>query len=241
MYDIKKVFVLIPARAGSKRVKNKNVRQLAGLPLLAWSVIPGIEAGLKTFVSTDSKEYADIALSYGAQVIDRPPELAADGVGDREVIEHFLSRTEYPCDLVVYLRPTTPFRAVTVVTEAVNTLISSQNAASGLRSLEEMGESTHKCFYVDPGPYLKPLRYMGEDLTDRPNQECPRTYKPNGYVDIARVDVVEAGGLWGGRVIAYMTPRTCEIDTEDDWEYAEYLAQKERRFEFGKTHDQQLG
>lgn len=214
-------------------MRGKNVRDLGGIPLLAWSIIAARECGLPAFVSTESPDYADVARAWGARVVVRPQELAEDGVGDREVIAHFLS--EHPCDLVVYLRPTTPFRTQRVVEGAIDTVNHAQNAATGLRSVHAMGESVYKCFTLLPGPYLDPIRFLGRDLTDRPNQECPKTYKPNGYVDICKREVIEAGGLWGDSVIGFVTPEVCEIDTEEDWAYAEYICQRERRFEIGKT------
>lgn len=235
MRTVKKVYTLIPARSGSKRVKDKNIRLLNGKPLLAWSIVASLGCNLPTWVSTDSEEYADIAREWGSEVVMRPAELALDGVGDRPVIAHFLDL--HPCDAVVYLRPTTPFRVSSVIEDAVNTLDCASGNATGLRSVEETGESMYKGFTMRPGPYLEPIRYFGQDMTDLPNQECPKTYKPNGYVDICKSETISAGGLWGDKVIGYVTPRACEIDAAEDWEWAEYLANKERRFDFGTTEN----
>jgi CMP-N-acetylneuraminic acid synthetase len=80
-------------------VKDKNIRLLGGIPLLNYSIRTAHDCGLKAVVSTDSEEYADIALAESADVLMRPPELATDNCGDLEVVSHFL--TQHPCDIVV--------------------------------------------------------------------------------------------------------------------------------------------
>ena len=111
------VVALVPARAGSKGVPNKNIRSLAGHPLLAYSVRAGVKAGNidRVIVSTDSAEYADIAKRYGGEApFLRPAPLAGDRSSDYEFIAHALdwmqqNEKRLP-DLIVHLRPTTPLR-----------------------------------------------------------------------------------------------------------------------------------
>ncbi len=225
-----KIYGLIPARSGSKRIPNKNILRLDGVPILAWSVMtseltPEIE---QTFVSTDSEEYADVATRWGAVAIMRPPQICLDSSTDFEVIEHFLRI--HPCDLVVYLRPTTPIRRVELLGEAIKMLRGAGENASGLRSVEEMGESALKCFTLKPGPFLAHLGAI--DLTDQPNQECPKTYHPNGYIDICKASEIAKGTLWGDKVIGFVTPRVIEIDTEDDYKYAEWWVAHRGKHEF---------
>lgn len=225
---IEKIKVLIPSRAGSKRVKDKNIRLLGRHPLLAYSIFAARECQLPAYVSTDSAEYAAIARDYGANVLMRSAELASDNATDLDVIEHFLANEH--CDLVVYLRPTTPFRLPDMILEAVE--IMSGTAYDSLRSVEEMDETAYKCFTITAG-ILRPLTPI--DITDAPNQSLQPTFKPNGYVDIVRSDIVKRGALWGSGRYAFITPKTVEIDTEDDFEYAEYLINhKKRSFDYGK-------
>lgn len=219
-----KVVVLIPARSGSKRIPHKNIKPLAGALLMAWSILTGRELGYPVYVSTDSRVYSDIAREWGAEVIDRPAELCTDKASDYEVISHALTQVE--ADLVVYLRPTTPFRSASVVQGAVK-LMSFSGGYDSLRSVEPMSESAFKCFRIKQG-ILRPLT-KGVDLTDRPNQELEQTYKPNGYVDIVRREIVERGALWGAGRFAYCTARVPELDTLDDWDYAEWWANKKGR------------
>jgi N-acylneuraminate cytidylyltransferase len=129
--------------------------------------------------------------------------------------------------MVVYLRPTTPFRSSGTVLGAIK-LMSFKGGYDSLRSVEEMSESAYKCFRIKHG-ILRPLM-DGIDVTDRPNQELERTYHPNGYVDIVRSKIVERGAnerfLWGEGRYAYITRKVIEIDTEADWQYAEWWIQK---------------
>ena len=208
---------LIPARSGSKRIPNKNIKLLGGNPLMAWSIETAKALKLETWVSTDSDEYADMANELGAYALMRPASLASDGAGDLEVIRHAME--EVAGDMVVYLRPTTPFREAKRVWAAIK--IMGHYDYDSLRSVEEMPESAFKCFGMKDG-FLRPLT-KGIDVTDRPNQALPRTYHPNGYVDIVRREIVERGALWGERRYGFITPPVIELDTPEQWEYAEYL------------------
>jgi CMP-N-acetylneuraminic acid synthetase len=107
---------------------------------------------------------------------------------------------------------------------------------TGLRSVEEMGESAYKCFEILDN-CLDPVWYaeddgMGdtywEDMTDKPNHDCPKTYHPNGYVDLIRSEWVKKGQLWGPEKQAFITPRVIEIDTEEDFEMAEWCLERRK-------------
>ena len=222
-----KVVVLIPARSGSKRIPDKNIKPLNGIPLLCYSILTAKELNLETYVSTDSFAYADLAREWGALTVYRPEWASNDKAGDFEVVKHFIQ--EVTADLIVYLRPTTPFRNSTVVQGAIRLM--SFPGYDSLRSVEVMSESAYKCFRIKFG-LLKPL--TKRDLTDRPNQALPATYHPNGYVDIIRSSVAATGSLWGSGRYAYQTKKVPELDTLEDWEYAEwYGLNKPRRWEIG--------
>jgi CMP-N,N'-diacetyllegionaminic acid synthase len=223
MLNGKRILALIPARSGSKRVKDKNIREIGGMPLISWALalamnVPEFD---RVLLSTDSKDYARIANWAG--VIFRPPELCSDTTGDAEVIKNAIGWCQdtlgQDFDWVVYIRPTTPFRRVETVRRALQELFDAGEAATGLRSVELMAESAFKCFTVRPGPFLVEI---GAGQSDLPNQEVRKTYRGNGYVDIAKVSEIQAGRLWGDNVIAFVTPPSIEIDTEDDLLYAHW-------------------
>lgn len=233
-----KILAIIPARCGSKRIPNKNFKPLGGRPLINYTkavaeaaMMPGEKypACIDRYViSTDNSEYR------GPNVIIRPPELCRDDTPDWPVIQHTLVEVKDKFDLICYLRPTTPFRVMYHVEEAIKTMIAAGDNATGLRSVEPMGESAYKCFEKSKG-YLFPLMTRsGLNMTDVPNQLCPPTYKPNGYIDICKPELIEKGELWGDKIIGYVTPRTIELDTPEDWEFAEFELQRGKIFNYWK-------
>ena len=226
------VLALIPARAGSKGVRGKNVRELAGHPLIAYSIAAAhATAGIgRIIVSTDSKDIADVARSYGAEVpFLRPAHLAQDVSPDQDFLVHALDwlreheNGEEP-DVVVHLRPTTPLRDHSLLTNSLNAFLSCGDATS-LRSSHRAPESPLKWFRLDDKGFYLPL--VGDDLSSSnlPRQSFPQVFIPNGYVDLLRPDVIRnAETIHGRRILHFETPWCVEIDTEDDFRYLEYSA-----------------
>jgi CMP-N-acetylneuraminic acid synthetase len=203
------IAVLIPARSGSKRIPNKNIKLLGGKPLVVWSIETALALKLPCYVSTDSQVIAGISRDNGAQVIHRPSELASDTATDWYVIKHAYS--ELDADLLVYLRPTTPMRDPQVVWNAVRFMQLNHNY-SLLRSVQEMDESPYKCVIDRDG--VKSFYIL---WVDKPNHLCPRGLHPNGYVDICRGEWSYREPYW------YETELVVELDTKNQWNYAEYL------------------
>ena len=121
-----KIISIIPARSGSKRVKNKNIRKLMGLPLLAHTIKHSLNSKLisRTIVSTDSKKYARIAKKYGAEVpFLRPDKISGDRSTDLECFQHcvnFLKRNEnYTPNIIVHLRVTYPIRENNIIDDCI--------------------------------------------------------------------------------------------------------------------------
>lgn len=227
---VEKIVSIIPARSGSKGVPKKNIKLLAGYPLIAYSIIASKLSSKieRTIVSTDSQEIADIALSYGAEVpFLRPAEISGDYNTDYDVIIHALNwlqdKEAYQPTLLVYLRPTTPFREVKYIDSAIK-LMRETVDATALRSIHEMSQSSYKTLEIEGG-YLKCIcsGSFDVDAANRPRQEYETTYDANGYVDIFKsFFVIENKRLLGDRVLAYVTPRIAELDTIEDFDYLEY-------------------
>ena len=207
-----RVIALIPARGGSKRIPGKNIKALGGKSLVVWSIETALALELPCYVSTDSRVIADISRQAGAQVIHRPPELATDEAGDAGVIRHALGEVE--ADLVVYLRPTTPMREPQVVMNAI-WWMKNKPEFSLLRSVHEMDESPFKCVVDRNG-----VKTFYNHWVDKPNHLCPRGLHPNGYVDICRGEWSYRNPYW------YETDRVIELDTIEQWEYAEFLIER---------------
>lgn len=109
--DVMKILGLIPARGGSKGVPNKNIRDICGKPLIAWTIERALESEMldRVVVSTDSSGIAEVAEKYGAEIIMRPQELATDTASTQDVMLHALGIV--PADVLVLLQPTSPCRS----------------------------------------------------------------------------------------------------------------------------------
>lgn len=230
---------LIPARGSSKRIHQKNLQQVGGLSLIQHAVVaakmvPAIE---KIIVSTDSDEISRHVREKESGVFlwNREAAAATDEATDRDVMLDLLHRWPEAgqVGLIVYLRPTTPVRRIIDIETAVE-IMTAVPAATGLRSVHEMSESAYKCFEIEGGR-LMPLPCLtdigtGVDLCNEPNHHYPKTYHPNGVVDIVKPKTIATGATFGTDCMAHVTPPTIEIDTPFDLEMAR-LAFSHRQYE----------
>ncbi|MBA3655775.1 MAG: acylneuraminate cytidylyltransferase family protein [Gemmatimonadaceae bacterium] len=224
------VVALVPARAGSKGVPDKNIRLLGGRPLIEWTIAACRQSQLisRTIVSTDSGAYADLAITMGAEApFLRPASISGDSSTDYDFIVHaldwFAEHGDEP-EFIVHMRPTTPLRDPQLVDEAIRSF---RNAAdvTALRSVQEMSESAYKTFEITPQGHLKTVGGNTSDLDSSNNarQTFPPTFYPNGYVDVLSTAFIrKSGKLHGNRVMAFTTPVTTEVDTEDDFALLEW-------------------
>lgn len=225
-----KVVALIPARAGSKGVPNKNVRLLGGHSLLAWSIAACLKSSAidRVIVSTDSAEYAALAQKLGAEApFLRPAAISGDRSTDYDFIVHaldWLAAEEGEPDYLVHIRPTTPLRDPKLIDDAVAAFIAAPNATA-LRSVQEMPESAYKTFEIAAGGQLKRLGADNTDLDSANNarQQFPNTYQANGYVDVLSTAFIRKAKLiHGDHVIPFVTPTVVEVDTEADFAHLEF-------------------
>ena len=121
-YKPKKVIAIIPARSGSKSIRDKNIIMLSGKPLIAWSIEACLKSKLisKVFVSTDSIKYANIARKFGSvEIIYRPKNLSTDNTTDYQMIEHAIKNIDFKYEYIAHIRPTTPLRKVSDIDLAI--------------------------------------------------------------------------------------------------------------------------
>jgi CMP-N,N'-diacetyllegionaminic acid synthase len=216
------------ARGGSKSVPKKNIMDLAGFPLVAYSIVagkltPGIE---RVILSTDSKEIADIGAAYGAEVpFLRPAELATDNATDKGFLVHALewlaSNEGAMPEFLALLRPTCPLRDPEIVGKAVTALRDNPDATS-LRSVHPSRVTPQKMFAIE-GKFLRGLfpQETRREYHALPRQSFPLSYEPNGYVDVLRSEVIlsHPDVIWGENILAFVTPNTGDIDYQSDVEY----------------------
>jgi len=226
-----KIIGVIPARAGSKGILKKNIKPLAGYPLIAYSIVAAKLSSKieRTIVSTDSQEIANIALFYGAEVpFLRPDEIAQDYSTDLELFQHAISwfkeKESMVPDLLVQLRPTTPLRIPSEIDRAI-TYVKERPDASSLRSAHELPEPLQKMFQINGKGFFKGLfpDDSRSEYYNLPRQQFPKTYHPNGYIDIIKTDAVQKiDMLYGCNILAFVTSFAIEVDEIEDLEYLEY-------------------
>lgn len=225
-----KVVALIPTRAGSKGVPNKNIRLLGGHSLLAWSITACLKSATidRVIVSTDSAEYASLAIKLGAEApFLRPVEISGDRSADYDFIVHamdWLKAEKGEPEYLVHIRPTTPLRDPKMIDDAVAAFMAAPDATA-LRSVHEMSESAYKTFEIATGGQLKRLGAVNTELDSANNarQQFPSTYQANGYVDVLSTAFIRKAKLiHGDHVIPFITPAVVEVDTEDDFAHLEF-------------------
>lgn len=229
----KNIIALIPARSGSKRVPDKNIRLLAGHPLIAYSIAAALQSAIfKTvFVSTDSKHYADIARHYGAEVpFMRPPAIAGDTSPDIEWVAYTLKQLrdngqEYDCFSI--LRPTSPFRLPETIQRAWRDFLI-QAGVDSLRAVEKCQQHPGKMWVVR-GKRMLPLLPMGpveQPWHSSQYPSLPEVYVQNASLEIARTQVVFEERTIAGNVVMPFITRDFEgfdVNSNYDWELAEHL------------------
>lgn len=227
-----KIYAIIPARCGSKGVKDKNIYKIGNHPLLAWSIAAAKQCKRidRVIVSTNSDAYASIAKEYHGEIpFIRPESISQDSSTDYEFILHALDelkkKNDEP-DFLVHLRPTTPLRSSEVIDSAIDIMLNSHDFNS-LRSVHEMSESAYKTFEILNNELVS-LEFLRDKQIDvnAPRQLFPKTYFPNGYVDIIRTSYVRSkNNIHGEKCLAYITDVVTEVDTLEDLRYLEYEVQ----------------
>ncbi len=218
-----KVLGIIPARGGSKGVPRKNIRELAGKPLLGYTADAALGAKTLTrvIVSTDDEEIRDVAISLGLDVpFLRPDALAQDDTPTLPVIQHVL-RTLEGYDAMCLLQPTDPLRRAEDIDACVSLLINSDADAVVSMLPVPAHHNPHWVYFQNQDGSLE-LATGGVDPIPR-RQLLPPAFHRSGSVYVTRSEAVLAGSLYGNKVIGHpMDPaRTVNIDTWEDWAEAE--------------------
>jgi CMP-N-acetylneuraminic acid synthetase len=221
---------LIPARSGSERVRDKNVRPLAGHPLLAYAIAAARQAGVfdRVVCSTDSGKIAEVAQRYGADVpFLRPSEFATSTSPDIEWIGHALDHLDEHYDLFAIVRATNPFRGPDALRRGYEQLLATPEADS-IRAVELVKQHPGKMWVLE-GKLMRPLldqSHLEVAWHAGQYQALPAIYVQNSALEIAWTRVVSQTGTREGRVVAPFLTEGYEgfnIDDEDDWDRARRL------------------
>lgn len=234
MYKDKSILVVVPARGGSKGIKLKNIRPLAGKPLIAYTaeIVSLLKFVDRAVVSTDNEKIADIARQYGLSVpFLRPPELSGDIVSDLDVLVHALLTIEKAdsreYDVVLMLQPTCPLRRTQHVEDALRKLLEGDYDSvwtlsptdSKAHPLKQLVIQDNLIEYYDP---------QGAYIVAR--QQLKPVYQVNGAAyAITRQCLLEKKSKKGDRCSAIIIEEyLANIDTEQDIAFAEFLLQQKQ-------------
>jgi CMP-N-acetylneuraminic acid synthetase len=215
---------IIPARGGSKGLPRKNIRLLAGKPLIVWTIEQAKKSKYsdKVIVSTEDKEIAKISKKYGAEVpFLRPKELATDSSPTIDTIIHAISwfekREEY-FDIVVLLEPTSPLRKKDDLDNAIELFIESIDKADSLVSVSEVHlENPYIMKKIENG-YVKPFIEIDENVYQR--QQLPKVYFPYGVVYLSKTDTLKRyKTFYQERTIPYFIERWQNYEIDDLYDF----------------------
>ena len=213
---------IIPARSGTKGLKDKNIKQLDGKPLLAYTIEAALDSGMfaEIHVSTDSNDYAEVAKEYGAKVpFLRPVELATDESDTSQTVRYVIKTYKslgWKFDTIALLQPTSPLRRATHIKEAYNLYI--KNNANSVMSVCEVEHSPLWSNVLPENFSLKDFILPENDLR---RQDLPTYYRQNGAIYIEDVDlIINRGNLLGDASYAYIMDKRSSIDIDDDIDFA---------------------
>jgi CMP-N-acetylneuraminic acid synthetase len=222
-----KILAVIPARSGSKGLRNKNIMKLNGKPLIAYSIESAIKSNIfqDVIVSTDSKKYAEIAEEYGAWVpFLRPDNLSSDEAVTNDVVEDLLIKLEQngkKYDFVMILQPTSPLRDDKDIIDALNFFVSKK-----ANSVISMCECEHPPIWTkELGEDLSLDGFLG-NLSTKRRQELHTYYRINGAIYLYKVEYfLKYKNLYHNKSYAFIMDKNKSIDIDDlyDFTIAEVL------------------
>ena len=219
----KTVLAIIPARGGSKGVPHKNIRLVAGKPLIAWTIEEARKSNYidRIIVSTDDSKIADVALQWGAEIpFMRPTEIARDDTPGIVPVLHALSILPEQYDLVVLLQATSPLRTVEDIDGCIAHLL--KTCAKSCVSVVEPDKSPYWMYRVTEGKRLEPLFNTTFDR----RQDLPEAYALNGAVYVAECKwLTRMKSFVSEETAGYIMPkeRSVDIDTEFDIKLCTFL------------------
>lgn len=223
------IIAIIPARGGSKGIPHKNIKLLAGKPLIAHTIETSLKSKYLSWVivSTEDQEIATISEKYGAEVIKRPAILAQDDSPTIDAVFHVLESLEIQNEkqtVVVLLQPTSPLKNSQDIDSAIDLFF--KNECDSVISVCECGHSPYWTYKIDDR-HLKPL-FENNYLKMR-RQDLPKSYIPNGSIYISTVGALQKFKCFNSpRTIPYVMPpiRSVDIDNELDFIMAESIITK---------------
>lgn len=222
MYKNKKIIAIIPARSGSKGLKDKNIKDLNGKPLIAYTIEAARNSGIfdRIIVSTDSEKYAEISRAYGAEVpFLRSSENSSDKAGSWDVVKEVLSKLPETYDIVVLLQPTSPLRTAKNIQEAMD-LFFVKNAST----LTSVCETPHPMFWCNTlSDDLSMYNFIKPEFR-LSRQQLPKSYTFNGAIYIIRVENLDNPDFSSKDSYAYIMDKKNSVDIDCDLDFIQCKA-----------------
>ncbi len=220
----KTFLAIIPARGGSKRLPRKNVLDLCGKPLIAWS----IEAGLKSkyidklIVTSDDEDILSISKKYGASIIKRPEELSSDTATTFDALKHTIDNLE-KYDYIVLLQPTSPLRNEKHLDEAIE-LLEEKNADA----IVSVCEMDHSPLWSNTLPKDGSMKsFLKEEVLNKRSQDLDKYFRLNGAIYICKMDkfLNNKGFFLKENIYAYLMNKEDSPDIDDEFDFlmTEYI------------------
>ena len=214
----KTFLAIIPARGGSKRLPRKNVLDLCGKPLIAWSIEAGLKSKYitKVIVSSDDEEILSISKEYGASTIKRPSELASDTAITFDALKHVIENSE-KFDYVVLLQPTSPLRNETHIDEAIKLLIE-KNADS----IISVCETEHSPLWCNTLPQDSSMNnFLRDEVLNKRSQDLPKYYRLNGAIYICKTEKLlsEKSFFIKDNIFAFKMNKENSIDIDEEFDF----------------------
>ena len=232
MKNGKSVLAIIPARGGSKGIPKKNIINLAGKPLIAWSIEAAKNSKFidNVIVSTEDDEISDIAKQYGAYVpFKRPSDLAQDSSKSIDAIIHaieWLKNKNDRYNIIVLLQPTSPLRKSEDIDDALDLLILKK-----ADSIVSVCKTDHSPLWSNQLPEDGRMNnFLDNNIMNKSRQELPEYYRLNGAVFVAYIDYLEKNkSFFGENTFAYIMPqdRSIDIDSRIDLELCRILLEQD--------------
>ena len=219
---------IIPARGGSKGVIGKNQKMLSDKPLIQYTIETALQSNLSdVIVSTDDENIAALSRALGIKVpFIRPTEFASDNAESIDVAIHALNFMENlikkSIDAIMLLQPTTPFRSIDDINNAIKLLSQHKDADSVISVVDVEGHHPARMKFINDGVLIDPV--FCEKVENQNRQELDKMYIRNGAIYLTKSDVILNRSYKGNKCMALLMPnsRSLNIDTETDFKLAEW-------------------
>jgi len=226
MLSCKTFLAIVPARGGSKRLPRKNILDLNGKPLIAYSIEAGLQSKYidKVIVTSDDEEILNISKEFGADIIKRPDELASDTATSFDAIKHTIENVD-KYDYIILLQPTSPLRSAVQIDEAIELFKTKE--ANAVVSVCEMD---HSPLWSNTLPQDASMQgFLRDEVLNKRSQDLEKYYRLNGAIYICKTDKLleEKSFFLKENIFAYVMDResSIDIDEEIDFKIAEALIQ----------------